>query len=74
MMPRSFRALLPAGIRTDPEPKPGMADALMGFSASPERSSHAVETASRLLPSCAFDAASRGETPPGASGPYRTHE
>jgi len=31
MMPRGFRALLPAGIRTDPEPKPGMADALMGF-------------------------------------------
>jgi hypothetical protein len=31
MMPRGFRALLSAGIRTDPEPKPGTADALMGF-------------------------------------------
>jgi hypothetical protein len=31
MMPRGFRALLPAGIRTDPGPRPGMADALMGF-------------------------------------------
>jgi hypothetical protein len=32
MMPRDSRALLPTGIRTDPEPKLGMADALMGFS------------------------------------------
>ena len=74
MMPRGSRALLPAGIRTDPEPKLGMADALMGLFASPERFPLAVEAASRLLPSCAFDVASRGETPPGASGPYRTRE
>jgi hypothetical protein len=74
MMPRGSRALLPAEIRTEPGPKPGTADALMGFPASPERSSRTVEAASRPLPSCTFDAASRGEATPGASGPCRTRE
>jgi hypothetical protein len=73
MMPRGSRALLPAEIRTPPNRSPGW-PMLSWVFASPERSSHAVEAASRLLPSCAFDAASTGDATSGASGPYRTHE
>jgi hypothetical protein len=51
-MPRGSRALLPARIRTHSRPKPAGADALMGFSASPEHSPNAGGPASRSLPSC----------------------
>jgi len=74
MMPRGSRALLPAEIRTEPEPKLGTADALMGFLPLQSVPRTSVEAASRLLPSCAFDAASRGDATPGASGPCRTRE
>ena len=54
-MPRDFRALLPAVIRTRRRPKPTLSRYSHGFSnASPERSLHAVGPASRTLPSCAL--------------------
>jgi hypothetical protein len=53
-MPRSFRALLTTEIRTRHRPRPGRADALMGFRASPEQSPHGASPASRTRPSCAF--------------------
>jgi hypothetical protein len=49
------------------------ADALLGFCASPERSPHTVEPASRLLPSCALQDRPRGGRPCGAPRPSRAH-
>ena len=55
------------------EPESTRADALMGFSASPERSSDVVRSASRSLPSCTFTVSTSEEVEMvGTPGPCRT--
>ena len=69
-MPRSFRALLPAEIRTCRRPKPTSGRCSLGvLSASPERSLRAVSPASRALPSCASSPRPARGRAAGASGP-----
>lgn len=54
-------------------PESTRADTLMGFSASPERSSGAVKTASRSLPSCTFTVSTSEEVETvGTPGPCQT--
>jgi hypothetical protein len=66
-MPRDFRTLLPARIRIPIRPE-GRGDRCSpGSFASPKRSPHTVEPASRLLPSCALIARSQEDRTSGAS-------
>jgi hypothetical protein len=78
---RTRRSRCPAapGLCSPRGSVPGPAEAgpsrcSLGLRASPERSPATVGTASRPLPSCAFDARSRREMAPGAPGPCRTTE